>query len=148
MLPRFGVCRRPTTSDCFVLCFASLESMKFLAVLHIAMLKWSGESNQSKEVNYRKNSMKNQALFSFPFSFFPVVFRKWSSCWVAQASESRGWFWLGVPSASANVCVTFATWGFQLPFRHGKCLLFLALSWFISVRKNVEELVQSFTGSC
>lgn len=69
-------------SDYLVFCFAPLESMKVLVVLHIAMLKGSGESDQSQEVNDRKNCIKNQALFSFSFSFL-----QWSSGSEAVAEE-------------------------------------------------------------
>lgn len=68
-------------SDCLVLCFASLESVKVL-VLYIVMLKGYGESDQSQEVNDRKNGMKNQAVFSFYFSFF-----LWSSGSEAVSEE-------------------------------------------------------------
>lgn len=108
--------------------------MKVLVVLHIAMLKGSGESDQSQEVKDRKNCVKNQALFSFSFRFF-----QWSSgskviaeeCWTVK----QGVFFVGCPSRLCKSLLLCHSRSFQLPFSCGHCLLFFHLTDLFQLKK-------------
>lgn len=122
MLSGFGVCRRPTMSDYLVLCFASLESVKVL-VLHTAVPKGSGESDQSQEVNDRKKLYESSGSIFFFIQFFPMVFRKWSSCWGVLASETRVFFcW-----------VPLQMYVFLCQLRSFSFLLGMVIAWFFFI---------------
>lgn len=140
MLSGFGVCRRPTMSDYLVLCFASLESVKVL-VHHIAVPKGSGESDQSQEVNDRKKLYESSGSIFFFIQFFPMVFRKWSSCWGVLASETRVFFrWVSLLPLQMYVFLCQLR-SFSFLLGMVSAWVFLSLSWFISVKKKGEDLI-------